>query len=285
MLGLHATVLEWFEDRDLYHKIGFLVTEGARLSALVAEAKGKPRSAFNASLVERIREVTGVTRAEAEDLRYNKPADLGLLARLLLLMNVEAVRRLRDSSERYSFYAHKRQSWSIEHIHAQQAERLSKKEQWQEWLRRHREALAGLPPTAARDTLTAQIDAAYDTLDRDRFDQLAAQVAAMFSAADGGDGTTDWLHSLANLALLSSGANSTLGNSVFEVKRRAILELDRAGAFIPVCTRRVFLKYFTGADAQQMHFWSPQDRGAYLDAMFNPKDGLLKDYIRAEVVT
>ncbi|MBI5511459.1 MAG: HNH endonuclease [Deltaproteobacteria bacterium] len=282
MLGLHATAREWFEDRDLYHKIGFLVAEGTRLSALVAEAKGTPRTAFHASLAERIREATGMTRAEAEDLRYTKPADLCPLARLLLLMNVEAVRRLRDSSERYSFRAHKRQSWSLEHIHAQQAERLSKKEQWQEWLRRHREALAGPPPSVARDALAARIDAAYDTIDRDQFDQLAAEVAAMFSAADGADGTTDWVHSLANLALLSSGANSALGNSVFEVKRRAVLDLDRAGAFIPICTRRVFLKYFTGADAQQVHFWSPQDRGAYLDAMFNPTDGLLKDYMHAE---
>ena len=29
----------------------------------------------------------------------------------------------------------------------------------------------------------------------------------------------------------------------------------------------MFLKYYTDADAQQIHFWGPQDREGYLDAM------------------
>ena len=48
-----------------------------------------------------------------------------------------------------------------------------------------------------------------------------------------------------------------------------MLELDKLGSYIPPCTRNVFLKYFTGADAQQPHFWSPQDRDAYLDAILD----------------
>lgn len=45
--------------------------------------------------------------------------------------------------------------------------------------------------------------------------------------------------------------------------------MDKDGSYIPPCTRNVFLKYFTGADAQQAHFWSPQDRDAYLDAILD----------------
>jgi hypothetical protein len=40
----------------------------------------------------------------------------------------------------------------------------------------------------------------------------------------------------------------------------------------------VFLKYYTDAGAQQLHFWSPRDREGYLDAMLDALDPyLLKD--------
>jgi len=68
------------------------------------------------------------------------------------------------------------------------------------------------------------------------------------------------------------------------VKRRRIIELDRKGAYIPVCTRQVFLKYYTDADAQQVHFWSTQDREAYLKAILSPEGGVGR-YLKPEVAT
>ena len=60
------------------------------------------------------------------------------------------------------------------------------------------------------------------------------------------------------------------------MKRRKFLELDRAGAYIPICTRRVFLKYYTDAGDQQIHLWSVQDRECYMQAMMSPAGGVLK---------
>jgi len=51
------------------------------------------------------------------------------------------------------------------------------------------------------------------------------------------------------------------------VKRRNILERDREGSYIPTCTRNVFLKYYTEAEGQQIHFWGEHDREGYLAAM------------------
>ena len=48
------------------------------------------------------------------------------------------------------------------------------------------------------------------------------------------------------------------------MKRAAILEHDRRGSYIPVCTRNVFLKYYTDAEGQQIHFWGQHDREDYL---------------------
>lgn len=263
VLGLHATLREWYDDRELYHKVGYLVAEGSDLAALLAAAKAQTRSGFRGSLDARIRARLSLTRAQVEDLRY----DVGYerCARLLRLMNVETVRRLRHSTERYPFRAHKGSAWSLEHIHAQHAEGMTKKAQWQAWLTSHRAALAGLPGDLTRDALIGDIDAAYDGVDGETFAALARRVVERFTPP----GEADDAHAITNLALLSSDVNSALGNSAFEVKRRRILALDRAGEYIPICTRRVFLKYFTREDAPQVHFWSRQDREAYLSAIFD----------------
>ena len=66
-----------------------------------------------------------------------------------------------------------------------------------------------------------------------------------------------------------------MSNEVFEVKRRQIIGLDRRGSYIPVCTRNVFLKYYTDAGARQLHFWGLEDRQRYLDAMLDALDPYL----------
>src|SRR5690606_10659197 len=96
-----------------------------------------------------------------------------------------------------------------------------------------------------------------------RFHDVERELAGVF-APDGSASTEGDEHSISNLALLDSRVNSALSNSMFEVKRRAVLTWDRTGSYIPVATRNVFLKYYTRERAQQVHYWSLQDREAYL---------------------
>jgi hypothetical protein len=183
-------------------------------------------------------------------------------------MNVETVRKLKNSTERYSFSAHATGRWSLEHIHAQNAEELRTVQQWLEWLRLHRDALASLPNIQPNDRLALEerIDEALPELSEEKFRELELELTPYFVADGGGTAESD-VHSIANLALLDSRDNSALSNSWFEVKRLEVLKRDRAGSYIPVCTRNVFLKYYTGERAQQVHYWSMQDREAYLAAI------------------
>lgn len=73
------------------------------------------------------------------------------------------------------------------------------------------------------------------------------------------------MHSIKNLALLKTDANASLNNSVFEVKRNDIANLDRQGHFIPVCTRNVFTKYYSPAGENQPYLWTDKDRDAYYE--------------------
>lgn len=291
VVDLHALVLGWFENRDLYHKIGYLVATGQSFSELVALAAGRAKSVFEAALDEQIREVLNLTPSGVTALSYEQDAHKDTCARLLLLMNVETVRRVAHSTERYSFRLHRLEDWSLEHIHAQHAEVLTKAEQWKEWLRLHREALVDLPTVdeTKRNVLLGRIDdvlariAAGGEQLRQAFGDIARDVTAAFTSSDASTAATSHsVHSVTNLALLTSGANSALNNAVFEVKRRRIIDLDRKGAYIPVCTRQVFLKYYTDADAQQVHFWSTQDREAYLKAILSPEGGVGR-YLKSEV--
>lgn len=281
VVDLHARVVGWFEDRATFHKIGYLVSTGVRLDQLLRDAETRTKSALDAHLTELIRRSIGLAPSGVLELSYERHAKK--LERLLLLANVETVTRMEHSSGRYSFHMHRAGSWSLEHIHAQNAEALVRVEQWLEWLQQHAEALRELPvaDVPSRDALVAKLRSVGGKITREQFHALASEVEAMFGEAEA-ETSLHGVHSIANLALLDASANAALNNAVFEVKRRRILELDRQGAYLPECTRRVFLKYYTDAGAQQLHFWSSQDREAYLDALLDPERGVLAPYLLAE---
>ncbi len=116
-------------------------------------------------------------------------------------------------------------------------------------------------------------DAELRDISEEAFRPLERELTELFTKA--GDSDNDEVDSIANLALLGGGDNSALSNSVFEVKRREILRLDREGSYIPVSTRNVFLKYYTGAEGQQMHFWGQHDREGYIAALKDVLDPYL----------
>ena len=268
VVDLHSLVLGWFEDRNLFHKIGYLVATGTRFADILALAEGAKKSEFDAKLDGLIRDRLKLSRDILRELSYESSYARQRLSNALLLMNVETVRKLTNSTERYSFRAHATGQWSLEHIHAQNAEELRTVQQWLEWLRLHRDALSSLPniSSAERLALETRINEALPELSEEKFHELELELAPYFVPDGGGTAESD-AHSIANLALLDSRDNSALSNSWFEVKRLEVLRRDRAGSYIPVCTRNVFLKYYTGERAQQVHYWSMQDREAYLAAI------------------
>ncbi|NMM23848.1 MAG: DUF262 domain-containing protein [Phycicoccus sp.] len=278
VVGLHSLVLGWHDNRDLFHKIGFLVAQGASFGELIKRSQGKSKSRFEAELDGLIRDNLNLSDTELRDLTYQSSKT----GRTLLLMNVETIRKRKHSTERYSFREHAAGRWSLEHIHAQNAERLNRAEQWECWLTLHRKALAtfdGVHETAKTAVLERvdQVLASPAIREAD-FRALEREFIELLSAGSGSsNGDVD---SIANLALLDGGDNSALSNSVFAVKRAEILDRDRQGSYIPVCTRNAFLKYYTPADEQQMHFWSAIDREHYLNALTET----LREYLLGEEV-
>lgn len=270
VVALHACILGWFEEPRWYNKIGFLVACGMSISDIFGwaqrgEGNDNPptKSVFEDILNKHIHGVLRTTFSDDLDaLRYDDATGYRKLQQILLLFNVAICRG------RFQFEKHTGQTWSLEHIHAQNAQDLIRAEQWSTWLQEHRKALLAIRKdsnTVAIEQLLSDIDAVTPQLHTRQFGQedfklLAGRV--LLTLSNGVVAEAD--HGIANLALLSHSANAALSNAVFEVKRQRVLEMDRSGDYIPAATRNVFLKYYTPAGELQPHFWSDSDKDAYL---------------------
>lgn len=286
VVQLYERMLGWYADRRQYHRIGFLIAQAGAdgrdkmLREIASQAAKRRHSDFGAWLEHEVRRRLNVARSELASLRYD--TDHARIQRLLLLMNVETTARNKHAEARYPFAAHHADSWELEHIHAQNAPELNTAKQWDAWVNVHENAVLSLPDNEDRDAILNSIElwrkaTETDAAVGDAFRDLAHEILT-FLAGDETAKSDDEVHGIGNLALLSKAVNIGLGNSAFEAKRQKIIVYDHEGDFIPACTRHVFLKYYSEADALQPHFWSEKDRTAYLTEI----ETILSDYLREE---
>jgi uncharacterized protein with ParB-like and HNH nuclease domain len=271
---------EWFENRNIYHKVGYLIATGEKLQDLIMNSEKKTKSVFESELNAKITNSLDLDKDKILELSYTNKTDRIKIEKLLLLFNIETVRLLKNTTERYSFESHKNNWWSLEHIHAQLSEGLNKKEEQQEWLRLHKDSLVELRKNSDHESVISEIiekiDLNINDISREIFDNIFSDVIKVLSIENE---NKDYLHLVSNLALLKTTNNSAINNSTFDVKRNRILEMDRNGEYIPICTRRVFLKYYTFSKDHQLHFWGEQDRKAYMEAMIGD-EGLILKYLK-----
>lgn len=272
---------DWHSNHELYHKIGYLIASGTlSLQQIFNLSKDKTKEDFRSCLNTYICDSIRI-KGNYSDLSYEKTLDQKKIATLLLLFNVESVRRNGEHTQWFPFDKHKfckggKFTWSLEHIHAQQSEGLRTQEMWKEWLSLHISSVKTIVEDS--DELIAIMEAAIakDKLEGTEFNAIQQRVVDLLSVK----GNVEYMHSIANLALLRSTDNAALNNSTFDVKRNEIIKMDKAGQYIPFCTRMVFLKYYTPSENNQLHFWGHSDRVAYIEAI----NTVLKDYLEEPIV-
>jgi len=277
------TLRNWYEDHDLYHRIGYLIAaDAATLQEIYQLSVGKTKTAFHAALEERIKTSIKISTNYAE-LSYEKSADYDKISRLLLLFNVESVRQIDGKTQRFPFDQYKYQKngkivWSLEHIHAQNSESIRTEEFFRKWLELHIPSVEALKQKdqVLLDDLKAAVQ--KKTIGQTTFENLHERVVAVLSTK----GSTEYLHSISNMALLSAGDNAALNNATFDVKRNDIIRMDKEGKFIPYCTKMVFLKYYTPSDKNQLQFWGQPDRIAYVENINRVLEKYLEEKITLE---
>ena len=272
---------DWHGNHELYHKIGYLIASGTlTLQELFVLSKDKTKNEFRDSLDGYIRESIKI-KGNYADLSYEKALDRKKISILLLLFNVESVRRNGEHSQWFPFDKYKfrkggKVTWSLEHIHAQQSEGLRTQEMWKEWLSLHIPSVKSISDDSNELIELMSSAVAKDKLEGQEFSEIQQKVVDLLSVK----GNTEYMHSIANMALLSSADNAALNNSTFDVKRNEIIKMDKAGQYIPFCTRMVFLKYYTPSADSQLHFWGHADRIAYVEAM----NTVLVNYLEEPIV-
>ena len=94
-----------------------------------------------------------------------------------------------------------------------------------------------------------------EKIDDALFNQLKNELMKLFNSAS--------VHILDNLTLLATNQNSALNNAIFPVKRNKIIQMEKEGAYIPLVTKNLFLKYYSDSDLQP-YYWSRADKENYI---------------------
>ncbi len=270
---------EWYEDRYLFHVLGFVLNQtGGGLSTiaeLLADSQASNKHDFSQGLRNRVfRMVLGneLSAATPDELgeeitnlcRTVDYANAQKVRSLLLLFNLATLLEDPRSNIRFQFDSFKRESWDIEHIRSVSDERPSRPQAQDEWLRHclmFLRTAKGEDEQALAESVAAYLDPNSEPGSRASFEEIDGKILSFFKeATDGPD------HDLANLTLLDSRTNRGYRNAVFAVKRSVLLKNDRSGIFVPLCTRNVFLKCYSRTVGNVM-FWTEQDAQDYLDSI------------------
>lgn len=260
---------EWYRDRELYHLIGFLVDCGRNVARLntYAEQNRATKTEFKAYLKDEIRKEV---RYQLTELTYPDHR----IKKVLLLFNVQTLLATQEADVRFPFDRYKKERWDIEHIQSQTDTELSGlgREAWLDDMGEYFNQ-----PRFALDTTThrflEQIERLTEQskIDDKEFNVLYDDVCTYFV---GEDREIPWIDDIGNLALLDAATNRSYKNALFPVKRARIIENDMRGVFVPICTKNVFLKYYSRSSTDLM-YWREPDANDYTQAIVE----LLSDYL------
>lgn len=259
-------IKEWYSDPKLYHLVGFLISQDSNsrvLKELLELAKKNTKHLFvSEDLIGRIKKL--LSHIDLDSLNYND--NKNDIHKVLTLFNVITAMNSDGSMHRFPFKLHKNQAcWSLEHIHAQKSDGLNTVKEWRSWLEAHNEVLKDSKNNRWQE-LSKEVEKVLlwedKLITKDIYDRFFEMIKKEMSQQN----DTDEVHGIENMALLGKDDNSALNKVMFAVKRRRILEMDKNGAYIPICTRNVFLKYYN-KDATDYVFWDPKDRETYLGAI------------------
>ena len=235
------------------------------------QSETNTKSSFELWLKARIKdEIRGI---DLKKVSYD--GDKTAITKILLLFNVLTLNELTDIPQnRFSFnrYKNMKGGSSIEHIHAQNSENIKDIKQIKIWLDKTKDVLSNIRSVEKTSDMEKTEISIKEYLEK--IDDLLRSIS---NNEDNNEIVTDFnvlnqrlsevfdsrsVHDLSNLALIGNNDNSKLNNFIFPVKRNIIIDLEKKGHFVPLCTKMVFLKGYSNTDYQPF-YWSEIDKNAY----------------------
>lgn len=299
------TLEEWYEDRTLYHYIGFLIEYGADINELMKKSKEMNKTNFLTDYIKG-NKLKGLMKGiKLSDLNYGDKE----VKQVLLLFNILTVLQSNKSDMRFSFSKYKKEKWDIEHISSQTDKRINDDSQRLEWIHDMFEFLVGSTEeediSAYVDNLKKEIqkieskekdkNIAKSKVDSKKEELiLINRIAVLHSNSQRekindtefdecfdavqkyyGEDKLEDKDNIRNLTLLDAQTNRGYGNAFFPIKRKWIISNDSQGIFVPIATKNVFLKYYTRKGSNLM-VWDKTDAEDYVTAM----EQTLREYLK-----
>lgn len=286
----YQTFQEWFNDLEMYHYIGFLVEQGFKLDTL-CKLWTNDKTMF-VNLLKKL--IKGRIKGHADleeiyEIEYKKDGktikgvDKKNCRPVLLLHNIQTViEQSKISHEKYQqsifykfpFHLYKTEGWDVEHIDSNTDNDLTEKTSQNEFLINIYYAVDEETQKKIRDFINDPDAANFsDFKNYNNPEPLSGSIEK---------------NQIWNYTLLDSSTNRSYGNAIFSAKRRIIIGKDRgvlfsipstkkekgkeifvlgdikkaASAFIPPCTKQVFLKYYSPISTD-FNYWTRTDAKAY----------------------
>jgi hypothetical protein len=306
---LFQTFQEWFNDLELYHYTGFLIESKTDITTIIDkwnESTDK-QNFINEYIIEAIKR----TLSNCKDLnkQYEVSGNPKTQCRpILLLHNIQTVinqnKTLKESEKyklpvfyKFPFHLFKKENWDVEHIDSHTENALNTKNDQNEWLKYSYDFV---DDTAIKEKIKSFLKQ-EDGEEEPNFDGLYSEIISatgarvdklVDGAIDENGNQINEKDKLWNFCLLDSSTNRSYQNAIFPVKRRILtgkdqgktinindsFEVEEKGgaiAFIPPCTRNVFIKYNNPKPTGFMS-WNKQDAEMYLKNIETTLEKFLK---------
>lgn len=205
---------------------------------------------------------------------------------ILLLFNIQTILATKEADMRFPFDKYKSDNWDIEHINSQSDKTISPKDRksWAIDILEFYTGLYGYASDVFNEREISQINAQKEKIEilkditktianklvtilesehvnDELFQEVYEEVLELYIEKENGQ-----IDNISNLALLDDLTNRSYGNAMFFIKRKRIIENDKNGIFVPICTKNVFLKYYTKHSDNNM-YWNQKDAIDYLETM------------------
>ncbi|MDN3702100.1 DUF262 domain-containing protein [Vibrio artabrorum] len=286
------TLEEWYNDRALFHLIGYLVTQDISIDALfLLHKQSSSKLAFKKALIHKIftplfsplslDNLSLESIAEAL-MQLNYGRDNQKIKKLLILFNVASLLANPKTNTRFQFERFKAEDWDIEHIRSVASEMPNSKDKQKVWLRNIVEYISdehAFEPDERPDSYIEDAQKIKESasallesrlFDSVLFENIFQKVIELYDPHS----HEEVDNSIGNLTLLDSYTNRSYQNAVFPIKRFRIIALDKQATFVPLCTKNVFLKYYS-KQVDKMLFWESKDSQDHQQAIAEMVYGFL----------
>ncbi|GHU68218.1 hypothetical protein FACS189413_04590 [Bacteroidia bacterium] len=251
---------EWFHERDLYHKIGYLLCiEAVEIETLYEKSSNLTKEEFRGYLDNTIKD--NLKKVSLNELQYGDPQ----VKNVLLLYNILTMLNSEKDNSYFPFEIYKNGNWDIEHITSVKDTMPDKNRD--KWLG---DAIPFVDDSKQDGQSIKEKAKTCKCDDDEQFKSLFEDIVSHFNSELKDEDIND----ISNLTLLDSETNRSYKNAVFPFKRKTIIDRDKSGTFIPICTKNVFLKYFSEYPPK-ISFWTQDDRENYERDI----EKVLNDYI------